>query len=164
MSSPLLQPDGRFQRPSLLDGQGLNRFGDEAQSEAPPGESDVLAPPTDSAAPAYQPRYDTHYPHRGSLISTLGAVGFLLPFLLLLAFTNYAAIGFSGALLGIVISLAAVILGYSELTGMANGAIDPAGRSAALLGFRLGLAGLLLGITGTLLTLGLFIRAVLEML
>jgi hypothetical protein len=46
---------------------------------------------------------------------------------------------------------------------MSLGAIDPAGRNAALFGFRLGLAGLILGIGANLSLFIYVVRAVMEM-
>jgi hypothetical protein len=166
MSNPLLQPDDRFRRPSLVDGDGRNRFAENEQDTVESDGVDPLAPPTNVVSPAYRPTYEAHYPHRGRFIGWLGTIGFLLPFALLLLFSGNASIGFTGfaaSVVGIFISLVASILGYRELSGMSLGAIDPAGRNAALYGFRLGLAGLILGIGANLLLFGMVVRAAMEM-
>src|SRR5205814_1677462 len=106
MSNPLLQPDGRFRRPSVVDEQGQNRFADDEQTEAgqanaSPPSSDLLAPPADDGSLAYKPRYQAALPHRGGLLAWLGVIGVGMSWLLLLAFTRYALIGVAASFFGV---------------------------------------------------------------
>jgi len=144
MSNPLLQPDGRFRRPSMVDDQGRNRFGDSEQVSDPRPDSDILAPPTDDAEP-YQPQYQAFVPHRGGLLVTLGITGFALSWLLLLAYTSYAYLGLAASLVGITLSLGTSVMAFHDLKGFDRGAIDERGRDSTLLGFRFALAGLFVG-------------------
>lgn len=144
MSNPLLQPDGRFRRPSMVDDQGRNRFGDSEQvSDARPS-SDILAPPRDDVEP-YQPRYQSSVPHRGGLIAALGVTGFALSWLLLLAYSDYAYLGLAASLVGITLSLGTTVMAYHDLKGLSLGAIDERGHDSTMLGFRFALAGLFVG-------------------
>lgn len=144
MSNPLLQPDGRFRRPHLVDDEGRNRFADEGGESSSPASDSLLAPPTNDPAP-YQPKYQTAVPHRGPLIAWLGVVGFAMSWLLLLALTDYAFLGLAASLFGIALSLGVCLIAYHDLKGMSLGAVDSAGQTATLLGFRFALAGVFLG-------------------
>jgi len=163
MTNPLLQPDGRFRRDSIVDSAGRNRFADEQEQSTLPDSSDVLTPPGDVAQPSYHPHYATHYPHRGQFIAWLGGSGFFLTLLVLLVFTRYALIGFFAAVVGVSLSLATVVVGYRELSGMTSGAVDPSGRGPALLGFRLALASFVLGVGALVLTVGIIVRIIMEL-
>lgn len=145
MSNPLLQPDGRFRRPSLVDDQGRNRFAEGEEAGSAKGSGDILASPVEDAEPAYQPHYQAFVPHRGGLIAWLGIVGFAMSWLLLLAFTNYAYLGLAASFFGIALSLGTAIIGYHDLKGMSLGAIDEQGHDNTLLGFRFALAGIFVG-------------------
>src|SRR5688572_16600223 len=113
MSNPLLQPDGRFRRESVVDDSGRNRFADPGDAdEAAAARGDLMASPSDASQPAYEPRFATHHTHRGTFIAWLGGIGFFLTLLVLLVFTRYALIGFLAAVLGVAISLATVVIGY----------------------------------------------------
>jgi hypothetical protein len=164
MTNPLLQPDDRFRRASVVDAQGKNRFADDATvgSASSANASNPLAAPADSTQPAYQPQFQTAYPHRGRFVAWLGTLGFLLCWCLLLVYVSQVMLGMAAAILGISLSLAGVVLGYQELSGMTTGAIDPAGRSSALLGYRLGLAGVVLGIGAVLCVIALIMRGIVE--
>ena len=167
MSNPLLQPNDRFRRPSVVDAEGHNRFGElpsaEAEEATARRDNNLLASPSDSSPVAYQPEYVAALPHRGRFIAGLGTAGFFLCWLLLLTFTDYILLGVVASLLGVTVSLAALVLGYQDLKGMTLGAVDPEGRSATLLGFRLALAGVLLGGGAVVTVIGLLIRGILEL-
>lgn len=147
MTNPLLQPDDRFRR-KTVDALGRNRFSDDA---APAEESSAvtsenpLAGPSDSSQRPYLPRYQTSYAHHGPLVIGLGLLGLAGCFALLMAFAGQALIGLALGLLGIALCLAAVVRGYQELSGMANGAVDASGRFLALTGYGFGLMGLVIG-------------------
>jgi hypothetical protein len=145
MSNPLLQPDGRFRRPSLVDDQGRNRFAESEEAGNAKASGNILAPPDGAAEPAYQPHYQAFVPHRGGLIAWLGIAGFAMSWLLLLAFTDYAYLGLAASFFGIALSLGTSIIGYHDLKGMSLGAIDERGRDSTLLGFRFALAGIFVG-------------------
>jgi hypothetical protein len=147
MSNPLLQPNDRFRRPGVVDPEGKNRFADEgpASESTPVDRSNPLAAPVDASQPAYVPQYQTTYAHRGVLVLVLGGLGFVASWGVLLISIQQFGLGISLTIVGIALSLASVVLGYQELTGMSAGAIDASGRNRALLGYRLGLAGLVLG-------------------
>jgi hypothetical protein len=161
MSNPLLQPDGRFRRPSVVDEQGQNRFADSEQVDAPPPSSNLLAAPSNDPA-AYQPRYQAIVPHRGPLLAILGGVGVGMSWLLLLAFVNYAMLGVMASFFGVAMSLAVATIAYQDLKGMTLNAIDPAGRNATLLGFRLALAGIFVGGGAALAVIWLMFRGIVE--
>jgi hypothetical protein len=145
MSNPLLQPDGRFRRPSVVDAEGRNRFADEGETAPAKASDDLLASPVSDAEPVYQPHYQAIVPHRGGLIAWLGIVGFAMSWLLLLAFWDYAYLGLAASFFGIALSLGTSIIGYHDLKGMSLGAIDERGRDSTLLGFRFALAGIFVG-------------------
>jgi len=145
MPNPLLQPDGRFRRPSVVDDQGRNRFGDEGEAAQTKPSDDVLAPPVDDVEPVYQPHYQAFVPHRGGLILSLGIFGFAISSLLLLAFVNYAFLGLAASFFGIALSLGISVIAYHDLKGMSLGAIDERGHNGTLLGFRFALAGVFVG-------------------
>jgi hypothetical protein len=146
MPNPLLQPDGRFRRPNVVDDQGRNRFGDDEGEISPAKPSnDVLASPLDDAEPVYQPHYQAFVPHRGGLIAWLGILGFAMSWLLLLALTNYSYLGLAASFFGIALSLGVSLIAYHDLKGISLGAIDERGRDATLLGFRFALAGIFVG-------------------
>src|SRR3954462_7337807 len=107
MSNPLLQPDGRFRRARLSDEQGRNRFADKDGGVSSQAVSNDLlaAPVADDATPAYKPRYQVSWSHRGPLIAWLGGIGCGLSWLLLLAFTSYTYLGLAASLLGVTLSL-----------------------------------------------------------
>lgn len=144
MSNPLLQPDGRFRRPSMVDDEGRNRFGDSEQTGDARSSNDILAPPVDDAE-SYQPQYQAVVAHRGGLIAGLGITGFALSWLLLLAYSSYAYLGLAASLVGITLSLGTSVMAFHDLKGFARGAIDERGRDSTLLGFRFALAGLFVG-------------------
>jgi hypothetical protein len=144
MSNPLLQPDGRFRRPSMVDDEGRNRFGDSEQASHARPINDILAPPTDDNEP-YQPKYQAFVPHRGGLIAGLGITGFAMSWLLLLAYSSYAYLGLAASLVGITLSLGTCVMAYHDLRGFSLGAIDEQGHDSTLLGFRFALAGLFVG-------------------
>jgi hypothetical protein len=144
MSNPLLQPDGRFRRPSMVDDEGRNHFGDSEQVGEDRPSGDILAPPVDDAEP-YQPQYQGYVPHRGGLIAALGVTGFALSWLLLLAYSSYAYLGLAASLVGITLSLGTTVMAFHDLKGFAVGAIDERGHEKTLLGFRFALAGLFVG-------------------
>jgi hypothetical protein len=145
MSNPLLQPDGRFRRPSVVDAAGRNRFADEGETAPAESSGDLLAPPAGDADPVYQPHYQAIVTHRGGLIAGLGVTGFAMSWMLLLAYTNYAYLGLAASFFGIALSLGTSIIGYHDLKGMSLGAIDERGRDSTLLGFRFALAGIFVG-------------------
>jgi hypothetical protein len=154
MPNPLLQPDGRFRRPSVVDDAGRNRFADDklqangggaGEAGSPGTAKDMLAAPVEDQEPAYQPRYQAFVPHRGSLIAGLGITGFAMSWLLLLAFTDYAYLGVAASFFGIALSLGTSVIGYHDLKGMSLGAVDERGHDSTLLGFRFALAGVFLG-------------------
>ncbi len=167
MTNPLLQPDDRFRRKTVLDEQGRNLFSD---SEANTNDENIaadphsaLAAPRDSGPTAYQPQYIQSLGHRGPFIANLGTVSFACMWLLLLVFTDYLFLGVAAAFLGITLAIATLLLGYHDLRGMTLGAVDPAGRSKTLLGFRLALSGLILGMGGVLAVLWLLVIGFVEL-
>lgn len=162
MTNPLLQPDGRFRRPSVVDDQGQNRFGEGgvAGQEIPPAQTsgDILAPPVDDSESTYRPRYQAFVPHRGGLILGLGILGFAMSWLLLLAFTDYAYLGLAASFFGIALSLGTSVIGYHDLKGMSLGAIDDRGHDSTLLGFRFALCGIFLGGTALVAVVWLIVK------
>ena len=165
MSNPLLQPSDRFRRESVADEQGRNRFAEEEEvvEASGSGGGELLASPADEGPPAYQPRYTTALPHRGTFIAWLGSAGFAASWLLLLAFSpRWVLLGVAASFLGVALSLAAAILGYHDLKGMSLGAVDPEGREGTLLGFRLAIAGIFIGGGAALCVIWLIVRGIIE--
>lgn len=162
MSNPLLQPDGRFRRESVLDEDGRNRFAEPLQASQA---EDIgpLAAPADAGRPAYQPRYTESYAHRGFLVVTLGASSFAICWLLLLTYTRYMLLGIAGAAVGMALAIATLIIGYHDLSGMTRGAIDATGRGQTILGFRLALSALFMGIGGLTYVIWLLYRGIVEL-
>lgn len=163
MSNPLLQPDGRFRRPSVVDEQGRNRFGDEGEQTPVHSNDALLAPPVDDAEPVYQPHYQAIVPHRGGLIAGLGVTGFAMSWLLLLALTSYAYLGLAASFFGVALSLGTCVIGYQDLKGMSLGAIDERGREGTLLGFRFALAGVFVGGGAAITVIYLIVRGFIEL-
>jgi len=162
VANPLLQPDGRFRRPSMVDDEGRNRFGDSEQASDSRSSSDILAPPTDDAE-SYQPKYQAFVPHRGGLIAGLGITGFALSWLLLLAYSSYAYLGLAASLVGITLSLGTSVMAFHDLKGFSRGAIDERGYNATLLGFRFALAGLFVGGGAFIAVIWLIVRGYFEL-
>jgi hypothetical protein len=165
MSNPLLQPDGRFRRANVADEQGRNRFADEQGAASPENVSNhiLAAPLGGDATPGYQPRYQVSWSHRGPLVAWLGVIGCGLSWMLLLAFTRFTYLGLAASLFGVALSLATAVIAYQDLKGMSLGAIDLAGRSATLLGFRFALAGIFVGGGAALAVVWLIVRGVVEL-
>jgi hypothetical protein len=161
MSNPLLQPNDRFRRPDLVDPEGRNRFAESQEALEAKEAGDMLASPGEHDT--YQPRYTAALPHRGRFIATLGAVGFCASWLLVLSFTSWVLLGVAASLFGIVLSIAAAVLVFRDLKVMSLGAVDPTGRDATLLGFRLALAGIFLGGGAALCVIWLLVRGVLDL-
>lgn len=147
MSNPLLKPgDPRFVRPTIVDAEGKNRFGDDEQaaegSAAEGQQRDVYAVTAASAeSRPYEPRYETTAPSRGAWLLILAVVG--------IAGVGTSAASFGGlatgsifALCGTVAAAAAWLLAYSHLSEMAIGARDPDGRPLTLLALWLGVFGM----------------------
>jgi hypothetical protein len=162
MSNPLLQPDGRFKPRTVRDEQGQNRFSEPpGLQQAVPVRADFMTPPPDSGG--YQPQYTAATPHRASKILGLGLAGMVLCWLLLLSFTDYAIVGVAASLLGVGLSLAAVVQGYHDLSGMTAGAVDPNGRERTLLGLSFGLAGTFVGLGALVFVLWLALRGIVSL-
>ncbi len=145
MSNPILKPnDPRFARPSIVDGQGKNRFGDAEQAgePAPADTSDVYSATAAEDRP-YEPQYEQTAPSRGLWLLALALIG--------LAGVGPAASSLSGLgmagwifpLCGLVVSTAAWLLAHGDLREMRQGSRDPAGIGLTQFAMWLGVIGLL---------------------
>ncbi len=159
MSNPLIRPnDPRFQRPSLTDETGANRFADDTPppaefADVQPGAGSPYSTPQPSAEPAYQPEYVSGQPSRQSLIFSL--TGSSVAALGGAAIAIWMAHWVTYPLLLIALPTAAVgwYTAADELSVIRKGGVGLQHRPAA----RFGLA---LGIVCTLLALALAYAAI----
>lgn len=165
MSNPLLKPnDSRFQRPVLQDGEGKSRFTDPADDQladaasATPTDGNIFAARTHAAGEKpYQPQYETTHRHRGTLLLTLAILGLSGAAGGATALAGLQLMGWVFPLLALCPAAMAWLLSLSDLSEMATGAMDPAGRSMTRLALWLGVAGIFacLGVTAAMIWLGL---------
>jgi hypothetical protein len=151
MSNPLLRPnDPRFQKPSIADSEGQNRFAEpEPLAAAGGGRSASQYASGGSESRPYQPKYEATQQGRAGLLMTIaslslfGIVGGVLHLL------GIFGTGTIAPLVAIVPAMTAWFLAHEDLKAIQQGALDPVHRPAtrtawwlAVLGF-FGCAGLL---------------------
>lgn len=160
MSNPLLRPnDPRFQKPSITDAQGQNRFAEPAEGNRPsdagagvPGESgNQFAAPAREQQP-YQPKYETTQPGRTGMLFILASCGIAGIFFGGLHLVGIFEIGWIVPLIATVPAAAAWLLAHEDLKAIRLGAIDESERQNTRFAYWLGLFALLgcLGVLGTL--------------
>src|SRR5688500_16650582 len=80
MSNPLIRPgDPRFQKPSIVDAQGQNRFGEgqpaEESGDSSPG--DAFAAGQAGEERPYQPQYEATQKSRSGVLLLIASLGIL---------------------------------------------------------------------------------------
>jgi hypothetical protein len=149
MTNPLLQPDDRFRRPTLLDQSGRSLFGEENSPAKIENtvDADNPLPAVPVAGPSYQPTFQTILPDRSYSITWLSIVGFAFTCSLILPFVSiYVGYGIIFGCLGIILSVVAVLQAYEELSGISLGAIDARGRNTVIIAYCLALSGVVIGV------------------
>lgn len=160
MSNPLLRPnDPRFQKPSITDAQGQNRFAEPAEGASPSSDAASAAGGSGSqyASPAseqqpYQPQYEATQPGRTGLLFGLagcGLAGILFGGLHLVGMFSF---GWIVPLIATVPAAAAWLLAHEDLKAIRLGAIDEGQRQDTRFAYWLGVLALL-GCLGVLATM-----------
>lgn len=155
------------------DGQGANPFGDDAAPARGDGsqvaaDGNLYATNESSAVQPYRPGdYETFLPSRGGMVLWLGVVGCCLQLLAIVVsvlailsvgeFLEGMAYGLPGQLLGLAVSLPALIMGQTDVKAIAAGAMEASGRRATRWGLGLGIVGVLLGASQLILFFGLLL-------
>jgi hypothetical protein len=152
MSNPLIKSnDPRFVRPTMVDGEGKNRFGDDQQAAEQAAEQvvtgtevqqrDMYSVTAASQDRPYQPRYETTAAARGLWLLVLAVVGVAGVGTSALSLGGLAT-GWIFARCGTVAATAAWLLAYSDLQEMTLGSRDPEGRPLTLFALWLGVFGM----------------------
>lgn len=154
MSNPLIKPnDPRFQKPSITDAAGQNRFseGDPAAALDQGEAGDAFAAGAAAGARPYQPQYEVTQQSRGRMLLTIAGLGLAGAVLGLIALAGVFPTGYFATLISVVPAATAWMLAYQDLKAMRLGAMDDSGRSRTRLAYWLGLFGLIacLGIVAT---------------
>jgi hypothetical protein len=154
MSNPLLRPnDPRFRKGELVDPQGKNRFGDEAQPSAAPQEQDAIyAVSAGDEARPYAPQYEVQQAQRSTLLLLMAALGWVGAIIGAVSSTGIITSGWICPLIGAAPAAAAWLLAYEDLKALSLGAIDPTARPQTRLALWLGATALIacLAITGSM--------------
>jgi hypothetical protein len=150
MSNPLIQPnDPRFQRPSLTDAAGNNRFADDMANDESEAAKPLFASPEVSAEPSYRPEYASGQPSRQPTFMALAGLAWAALFGAALA----TWVGHWMAYLMLVAAVPSAAIGWhiaaDELSGIRRGGVDVKHRRAARLGMLLNMAGVVLGLVIT---------------
>lgn len=133
-------------------------------------ESNPYASAESNAVQPYQPGdYETFLPNRGTLVCTLGIVGFLIQLIAIaVAVIAVVAVGDSlegiayglpGQLIGLAVCIPGWIMGHSDVRAIDAGAMEEGGLRATRWGLRLGVVGTLLGAGQLFLYFGLLFFA-----
>ncbi len=144
MSNPLLRPnDPRFQKPSIQDEAGRNRFGDDQPATPSPPEAGELfaAAPSEDRRP-YAPKYEAQQAPRVRLLTTLAAIGWACGLGGAVSLTGWLMMGWLLPLLGVGFSMTAWLLAHQDLRAIESGAMDASSRPPTRHAFWLGLLGL----------------------
>ncbi|HEX5106681.1 MAG TPA: hypothetical protein VFV87_22830 [Pirellulaceae bacterium] len=145
MSNPLLKPnDPRFQKPSITDAEGQNRFAEGEKSpeggEVPAGDAFTAGAAAD--ARPYQPTFEATQRPRSRMLLTIAALGFAGVIVGLIALVGIFPAGYAFTLICVVPAATAWLLAYQDLKTMQLGAMDDSGREQTRLAYWLGLFGL----------------------
>ena len=158
MSNPLLRPnDPRFQKPSIADAEGQNRFAeesglaDEAEQRATQAAGNQYAAAGSEASP-YQPRFEATQQGRAGMLLLLAVMGLAGTVFGVLSILNILQAGSIVPLIAIAPAMAAWLLGHGDLNAIRVGAIDESHRPGTRLAYWLGLFGVL-GCAGMLATM-----------
>ena len=146
MSNPLIRPnDPRFQKPSLVDPQGQNRFGDEqpASQSAGAASNDAFAAGASSEERPYQPQYETTQKSRSGLLLVIAGLGLAGALVGVIALLDIFPSGYFATLISVVPAASAWLLSREDLKTMHVGAMEDSGRQRTVLAYWLGLFGLL---------------------
>jgi hypothetical protein len=165
MSNPLLRPnDPRFQKPSITDAQGQNRFAESAEGTQPSSDAANAATGAGSqyVSPAseqqpYQPRYEATQPGRAGMLISLASFGLAGLFIGGLHLIGVFPFGWIIPLIATVPSAAAWLLAHEDLKAIRLGAIDEARSQQTRFAYWLGVLALLgcLGVLATMIYRGL---------
>jgi len=156
MSNPLIRPnDPRFQKPSIVDAAGQNRFAEGQESGEAGGEGgvgDAFAAGASVGERPYQPRYEVTQQSRGGVLLTIAGLGMVGAVIGIVALLGIFPMGYFATMISVVPAATAWLLAYQDLKTMQLGAMDDSGRQRTLLAYWLGLFGLLacVGIVGTM--------------
>jgi hypothetical protein len=158
MSNPLIRPnDPRFQKPSIADAQGQNRFAEEAgladraAAAAEQAAGNQFSSATSEAVP-YQPRFEATQSGRAGLLLALAVLGLTGTLFGALSILNVLQAGSIVPLIALVPAATAWLLGHADLNAIRAGAIDESHRPGTRLAYWLGLIALL-GCIGMLATM-----------
>jgi hypothetical protein len=158
MSNPLIRPnDPRFQKPSIADAQGQNRFAedlglaDQAAKAAEQAAGNQFSSAASEATP-YRPRFEATQQGRAGLLLVLAVLGLTGTMFGALSILNILQAGSIVPLIAIAPAMAAWLLGHADLNAIRAGAIDEGHRPGTHLAYWLGLLATL-GCVGMLATM-----------
>ena len=142
MSNPLLRPgDPRFQKPTVVDPTGANRFAEAPEVAETEGASGDQYSAGCSLDKPYQPEYEATARPRGTLLLVLASFGLAGAATTVVSMTGLLAMGWILPLCTLPLSAAAVYLALEDLKLMKVGAMDDSGRTTTSLALWIGLAG-----------------------
>jgi len=150
MSNPLIKPnDPRFQKPSIVDGTGQNRFaeGTPVADGAKEEPGDAFAAGAAADARPFQPQYEVTQQARGGLLLLIAWLGIGGAVIGLIALMGLFPTGYFAPLISVVPAATAWLLAYQDLKTMQLGAMDNKGRPRTRLAYWLGLFGLIACLT-----------------
>lgn len=140
MSNPLLRPnDPRFQKPSLADAQGQNRFSEgspanpEAASAAAGSTPEGAYSSAASESRPYQPKYEATEKGRSGLLLVLACAGLLGIVGGVLHLLGIFGTGSIAPLAALVPAMTAWFLAHEDLKAIRQGAMDEAHQPATRL-------------------------------
>lgn len=142
MSNPLLRPgDPRFQKPTVVDASGANRFAEAPEVAEAEGANGDLYSAGGSLDKPYQPEYETTARPRGGLLLVLASFGLAGAATTVVSMTGVLVMGWILPLCTLPMSAAAVYLALEELKLMKLGAMEDSGRTTTRLALWIGLVG-----------------------
>ena len=145
MSNPLLRPnDPRFNKPSVQDQAGKNRFGDDQPAAPSPEGVELFAAAASDEPRPYVPKYDAQQAPRTRLLTILAVIGWACGLGGAMSLTGWLMMGWLLPLLGVGFAMTAWLLAYQELKAIESGAIDASSRPQTRHAFWLGLLALVI--------------------
>lgn len=151
MSNPILRPnDPRFQRPTLQDAEGKNRFAETAEVAAEVVGNEPFAPPADGEARPFVPQYEEQQQPRAGLLLLLALLGWAGAALGVVSLTGLYDSGWICPLLAIAPAAAAWLLAHQDLRAIEVGAIGSAAYRATRRAHWLGATALAAALATTI--------------
>lgn len=142
MSNPLLRPgDPRFQKPTVVDPTGANRFAEAPEVAETEGAGVDQYSAGGSLDKPYQPEFEATARPRGSLLLVLASFGLAGAATTVVSMTGVLDMGWILPLCTLPMPAAAAHLALEDLKLMKLGAMDDSGRTTTRRALWIGLAG-----------------------